>query len=161
MESVLKKGDWFFTQLGNYTSVSPLAIANNVTSKITFQPTDIIYTNGNGFTTEYDFINQKFMPKTLNDLFSVEVRFKFRATNNDGHFDVKLESPNFTFNPISGTTITSTKAANQEQFSSIDFKFFIGQELIDNGIEFMIVPRGTGIELYDVSYLVVRLTSGN
>jgi len=159
-ESVLKKGDWHFTQLGNYTSASPLAIANNTTSKITFQPEDITYTNGNGFTTEYDFINQKFMPKTLNDLFSVEVRFKFRATSNDGHFDVKLESPNFTFNPISGNSVSSVKAANDEQFASIDFRFFIGQDLIDNGIEFKIVPRGTGLQIYDVSYLVVRLSSG-
>jgi hypothetical protein len=160
-EAILKKGDWFFTQLGNYTSVAPLSIPNGVTSKITFQPEDIIYTNGNGtFVTNYDFVNQKFMPTTLNDLFAVEVRFKFKCSAQDGHFDVKLESPDFDFNPITGSTISSVKASGDEQFSAINLTFFIGQDLIDNGIEFKVTPSDMAIQIYDVSYLTVRLCSG-
>ncbi|QCQ57986.1 hypothetical protein Barba22A_gp135 [Rheinheimera phage vB_RspM_Barba22A] len=159
-ESILKKGDWFFTQLGNYTSVAPLSISNGVTSKIAFQPEDITYTNGNGFTTQYDFVNQKFMPTTLNDLFTAEVRFKFKCSAQDGHFDVKLESPDFDFNPVSGLSVSSTKSAGVEQFASIPFTFFIGQDLIDNGLEFKITPFNTNIQVYDISYLVVRLCSG-
>jgi hypothetical protein len=160
-EAILKKGDWFFTQLGNYTSVAPLSISNGVTSKITFQPEDITYTNGNGtFVTNYDFVNQKFMPTTLNDLFAVEVRFKFKGTAQDGHFDVKLESPDFDFNPITGSTISSVKAAGVEQFAAINLTLFIGQGLIDNGIEFEVTPSSMGVQIYDVSYLTVRLCSG-
>lgn len=161
VESINKKGDWYFVQLSNYTLASPLSIANGVTSKIPFTQSDISYTNGNGnFVTRYDFINQKFMPTTVGDLYSVEVRFKYKATNNDGHFDIKVESPTFGFNPINGTTISSVKAANVEQFCSVNFKVFVGQDLVDNGIEFKVVPQSTGIQIYDVSYLVVRLCSG-
>lgn len=160
-ESTLKKGDWYFVQLGNYTSASPLVINQGVTSKITFQPEDIIYTNGNGtFQTNYDFVNQKFMPTTLGDLFAVEVRFKFKGTAQDGHFDVKVESPNFEFNPVTGSTVSSTKAAGVEQFAAINLTFFIGQDLIDNGIEFKVTPSSMGVQIYDVSYLTVRLCSG-
>lgn len=160
-EAILKKGDWSFTQLGNYTSVAPLSISNGVTSKITFQPEDITYTNGNGtFVTNYDFVNQKFMPTTLNDLFAVEVRFKFKGTSQNGHFDVKVESPNFEFNPVTGSTISSVKASGDEQFSAINLTFFVGQDLIDNGIEFKVKPSDMAVQIYDVSYLTVRLCSG-
>lgn len=159
-ESLVRKGDWVFVQLSNYTEGSPLSIANGVTTKVTYQPEDISYTTGKGLSPVYDFENQVFLPSTLNDLFTVEVRFKFKATSPDGHFDVKLESPSFAFNPISGNTVSSTKAAGVEQFAAINLNFFIGQDLIDNGIEFKITPSSTGVEIYDVSYLLVRLSSG-
>lgn len=160
VEHLVSNGDWLFTQLGHKTSASPLVVSNGTTTKITFQPVDISYTAGNGLNMSYDFTNQKFLPLVLNDLFNVEVRFKVKSSAQNSHLDLKLESPTFAFNPINAQTHTIVHSANDEQFLSANFLVFIGADLITNGIEFKITAHDGNMSIYDISYLIVRLSSG-
>jgi len=159
-EAVVKQGDWQFTQLGNYTLASPLSVTSGTKSKITFQPNNISYQDGVGLVTQYDFVNQKFLPSTLNDVFIVEVRMKVKPSAQNGHMDLLMESPTFGFNPINASSQSFTKAAGEEHFISADFLVFIGDDVMDNGIEFYIRPSDTNVQVYDISYFIVRLASG-
>lgn len=158
--AITREGDWSFTQLGNYTEVSPLVVSAGNTAKITFTPSDISFNVGNGFTASYDFINQKFTPSTVGDVFMVEVRMKIKCSLQNGHGDLMLESPTFAFNPVQGQSINIPKAANTQQFISINVPLFIGQEIKDNGLEVKWHSVSGDFSLYDISYMIVRLASG-
>jgi len=159
-EALVKEGDWGFTQLGNYTLAAPLVITSGTKTKVTFQANNISYQAGVGLVTNYDFVNQKFIPSTVNDVFMVEVRLKVKPSAQNGHMDLLMESPTFGFNPINASSMAFTKGANEEHFLSANFLLFIGQDLITNGVEFFIRPNGTSVSVYDVSYFIVRLASG-
>jgi hypothetical protein len=159
-QAVLKEGDWNFTQLGHYTSISPLVVSSGAKVKITFQEGDVTYQAGVGLITQYDFINQKFIASTLNDVFMVEVRMKVKPSAQSGYMDLLMESPTFGFNPINASTQTFTKSAGDEHFISSDFLVFIGEDVLSNGIEFYIHPVDTNVQVYDISYFIVRLSSG-
>lgn len=159
-EAVVKQGDWGFTQLGNYTSIAPLVVSSGTKTKITFQASDVSYQAGVGLVANYDFVSQKFLPSTLNDVFQVEVRMKVKPSSQDGHMDLLVESPTFGFNPINASSLSFVKGANQEHSISADFVLFIGSDVLTNGIEFYVRPNSTGVSIYDVSYMIVRLSSG-
>ena len=157
---IIREGDWSFTQLGNYTEVSPLVVSAGNTAKITFTPSDVSFSTGNGFTASYDFINQKFTPTTVGDVFMVEIRMKIKCSLQNGHGDLMIESPTFAFNPIQGQSINIPKAANTQQFISVNVPLFIGQEIKDNGLEVKWHSVSGNFSLYDISYMIVRLASG-
>ena len=159
--ALVRQGDWSFTQLGNYTVASPLLVSNGNTSKITFQLSDITYTYGNGgIDTSYDFTDQKFIPSTVNDLFTVEVRMKVKSSAQNSHLDLKVESPSFAFNPLNAQTHNFVHSANDEQFMSSNFMIFISPDVKANGIEFKVTAHDGNISIYDVSYLIYRMASG-
>ena len=158
--AITKEGDWKWVMLGNYTSASPLLINKRNTSKITYQPSDISFTAGSGLEVNYDFVNQKFLPTTLNDLFMVEVRMKVKSSVQNDHLDLKMEAPTFAFNPLNAQTHNFVHSAYDEQFMSSHFLVYIGQDVIDNGIEFKVTAHDGNMSIYDVSYLIVRLSSG-
>jgi hypothetical protein len=160
VDNILANGDWRFLQLGNYTSASPLVVNQGSTSKITFQSNNISYQAGRDLTINYDYTLQKFTPTTLNDVFLVEVRFKCKCSTQNGHGDVLLESPSFVYNPVQAQTITVVRAANNEQFISVAVPLFIGQDLINNGLEVKFSAGAGNFSIYDVSYMIVRLSSG-
>jgi hypothetical protein len=159
-EAIVKEGDWGFTQLGNYTLSSPLSATSGTKTKITFQANNISYQAGIGLVANYDFVNQKFLPSTVNDVFMVEVRMKVKPSAQNGHMDLLMESPTFGFNPINASSLSFTKAAGDEHFISSDFLVFIGEDVMNNGIEFYVRPVGTNVQVYDMSYFIVRLASG-
>jgi len=160
VDNILANGDWRFLQLGNYTSASPLVVNQGSTSKITFQSSNISYQAGRDLVINYDYTLQKFTPTTLNDVFLVEIRFKAKCSSQNGHADVLLEAPTFGFNPINAQTFGVPKAANNEQFVSVSVPLFIGQDLINNGLEVKFSSGSGNFQVYDVSYMIVRLSSG-
>lgn len=44
-EAIVKEGNWRFIQLGNYTQASPLVINNGVKTKLTWQSSDVSYSD--------------------------------------------------------------------------------------------------------------------
>ena len=158
--ALVRQGDWQFFQLSNYTSASPLNVLAGATTKITFSSSDISYSTGNGFIPSYDYVNQKFSPSVLNDVFLVEIRTKLRCSLQNGHGDLLLESPTFAFNPIQAQSISVVKAANTPQFVSVSVPVFIGQDIIDNGLEVKWSSVSGTFSLYDISFMIVRLSSG-
>lgn len=160
LDNLFSQGDWQFLQLNNYTSVSPLVVNQGNTTKMTFQANNISYQTGRDLTINYDYIAQKFMPQTLNDVFLVEIRMKMKCSAQNGHGDLLLESPLFAFNPVQGRTLGSPKSANDEQFVSIAVPVFVGADLLTNGLEIKFRASNGNFSIYDVSFLIVRLTSG-
>lgn len=160
IDAMFSQGDWRFIQLSNYTSASPFSVLQGTTSKLTFQQSDISYTVGRDLNINYDYTLQRWMPQTLNDVLLVEVRMKVKCSAQNGHFDILLESPTFGFNPIQSVTQGVPKAANQEQFVSISVPIFIGPEVLANGLEVKVSAVAGNLSVYDVSYMMVRLTSG-
>jgi hypothetical protein len=160
VDNILAHGDWRFFQINNYTSASPLVVNQGSNSKITFQANNISYVVGRDLNINYDYTLQKFTPTTLNDVFMVEVRFKCKCSTQNGHADLLLESPTFGFNPVQAQTISVVKAANTEQFISVAVPLFIGQDLINNGIEVKLSAASGNFSLYDVSFMIVRMSSG-
>lgn len=160
IDAMFSQGDWRFIQLSNYTSASPFSVLQGNTSKLTFQQSDISYTAGRDLNINYDYTLQKWMPQTLNDVLLAEVRMKCKCSAQNGHFDILLESPTFGFNPIQSVTHGVPKAANQEQFVSISVPIFIGPDVLANGLEVKVSAVSGNLSVYDVSYMMVRLTSG-
>lgn len=160
IDSLLAQGNWQFIQLSNYTVASPLLIIQGNTTKLTFQPSDISYTEGSNLLLSYDYTLQKFIPQTLGDVFLVEVRMKVKCSSNNGHFDILLESPTAPFNPVQSATQGIPRGANQEQFVSISVPVFIGADVKANGLEVKVSAQVGNLSVYDVSYMIVRLTSG-
>jgi hypothetical protein len=160
LDNLFAQGDWQFLQLNNYTSVSPLVVNQGSTTKLQFQPADIFFQTGRDLSLNYNFTSQKFQPQTLNDVFLVEIRFKAKVSNQNGYFEVRLESPSFIYNPIQAVTQGIPRSANEEQFVSAAVPIFIGQDVLDNGLEVKVKAVSGNLSVYDVSYMVVRLTSG-
>lgn len=159
-QALVKESDWRFVQLGNYTSASPLVVNNNTTSKVMYQASDISFTTGKDLIINYDYVAQKWLPDTLNDLFMIEIRFKCKSSAQNSHLDLMLEAPTFLYNPLNAQTQSFVRAANNEQFMSANFYIYIGQDIIDKGVEMKISASGGNISIYDFSYLMVRIASG-
>ncbi len=96
----------------------------------------------------------------MNDVFLVEVRLKCKCSAQNGYATVRLESPTFGFNPIQAVTFGVPKAANSKQFVSLSVPVFIGVDVLINGLEVKFHAESGNFQLYDVSYMIVRLTSG-
>lgn len=159
-EAIVKEGNWRFIQLGNYTQASPLVINTGVKTKLTWQASDVSYSDGNGLDVSYDYVNQKFVPTTERDVYLAELRFKCIPSANNGHLDVMLESPSSGFNPINASTSTFVRGMGQVHFESKDFVVFIGADVLANGIEVWLTPNSTNVSIYDVSFLTTRISSG-
>lgn len=160
IDNMLACSDWRFTQLSNYTAASPLSILQGNTTKITFQLADISYTEGRDLDLNYDYVSQKFIPRTVGDVFLVETRFKAKNSKQNGHSDLKLESPSVSFNPIQAYSFSIPKAASTEQFVSFNAPIFISSDVKNNGLEVKLTAADGNLSLYDVSFMIVRLTSG-
>ncbi|QXN60140.1 hypothetical protein KUA24_73 [Vibrio phage HNL01] len=158
---LVNRGDWQFIQLGNYTSATPLTIAEGTTSKFTFQPEDIIYTTGNVPITAYDFVNQVFRPPTLGDMYCGEMRCIAKCSRQNGYGDYKIEVPTSAINPVQGETIGIPRGAGIEQFVSITGMFFVGQDMLDNGFELKFSSVSGNFDIYNISFLWCRIASAS
>ena len=160
-ESILSQGKWQFLQLGNYTSVSPLLVSQGNSTKIIFQPTDIVFSQSNGLEINYDFDNQLFRPQTVGDLFLTEIRFKAVCSAQNGYADLLVTSPSFLYNPVTGSTFNLSKGAGVEQFLTVNGSIFVGEDLKANGFEVNIQAGSGNFSIYDVSFLSCRIGSGH
>lgn len=160
IDNVMACSDWTFIQLGHYTSATPLIITQGSTTKLTFQQNNISYTVGRDLNVNYDYNLQKFIPQTVGDVFLVEIRFKIKCSVQNGNFDVLLESPTVSFNPIQAQSTSVSKVANTEQFVSMSVPVFIGKEVKDNGLEVKVSALSGNLSVYDISFMIVRMTSG-
>ena len=152
--AVLKQGGWMFLQLGTYTVGSPLVVADGVKTKISFNHSNVIYSESRNFTLNYDTTNDKFHPLGAGDCFTINLRFKLKAASQNGHMDVTAESPTVTFNPILGKTVAFNKQAGDEQFQGLTEMLYISEPVAANGIEVYVKPHGTSVQIYDISLLV-------
>jgi hypothetical protein len=160
VDNILSMGDWRFFQINNYTSASPLVVNQGATTKITYQPTDIFFTVGRDLTINYDYTSQRFFPQTLNDVFLVEVRFKAKSSAQNSAYEIRLDSPTFAYNPVQAQSGSVVKSANVEQFISLAVPVFIGPEIIVNGLEVYFKAESGNFSVYDVSFMIVKLSSG-
>jgi hypothetical protein len=160
LDNLFAQGDWQFLQLNNYTSVSPLVVNQGSTTKLQFQPADIFFQAGRSLSLNYNFTSQKFQPQTLNDVFLVEIRFKAKASAQNAAYEIRLESPTFPYNPVQAQSGSVSKSAGVEQFISLAVPVFIGPEIFANGLEVYFKADSGNFQVYDMSYMVVRLTSG-
>lgn len=158
--SLVNRGNWQFIQLGNHTSAAPLNVLQGTTQVIDFQPQDISYSAGNVSDVAYDYINQLFRPTILNDLYAGEIRFKARCSIQNGHGDIRMDVPNFAYNPVHANTIGIPKGAGVEQFISSNGLFFVGEEMLEEGFQISFSAGDGGFEIYDVSFLWCRIASG-
>lgn len=85
---------------------------------------------------------------------------KVKCSSQNGAYEIRLESPSFAFNPVQGSSVSVSKAAGVEQFVSISVPVFIGADVLANGLEVKVVAGVGNLSVYDVSYMIVRLTSG-
>lgn len=154
--AVLTAGGWFFGQLGSYTLISPLNVIAGIKTKVSFNPSNMSYTDGRNFSINYDSIDDKFHPLGVGDCFIVNLRFKVKASSQSGHIDITLESPTVAFNPISAKTISFNKQAGEEQFQGVTEMIFISQDVANNGLELYIEPQATDVQIYDISILVSK-----
>ncbi|AUR89064.1 hypothetical protein NVP1121O_036 [Vibrio phage 1.121.O._10N.286.46.C4] len=159
LQSMQAMGDWQFIQLGHHTSANPWSVTQGTKAKLTFQPEDITFSAGRDLELNYDFTNQSFNFQNLDDVFSTEIRFKCRCTNQNGHADVSAEIPNFGFNPIAGQTFGIPKGAGVEQFVTLSGIIFVGQDLLDGGFEVFLTSGGGDFEVYDISMLSCKISS--
>ena len=159
-QALIRQGEWRFIQLGNYTLASPLLVNNNNKVNITYQLSDVSYTEGNGLDVSYDYVNQKWTPNTQGDVFLVDVRMKVKSSAQNSHLDFIVESPTFAFNPVNASTQSFVHSANDEQFISNTFVLFIGVDVLANGLKFYLEAHDGNFQVYDVSYTVVRVASG-
>lgn len=157
--SMIESGGWLFKQVATYTSSSPLELLDGVPNKLVIPENDTGFSTGKYFDLSYDYTNQKFAPTTVDDVYFAEIRMKVVPQLQAGHLDLKIEVPNFQYNPINGDSITFTKGAGEEHFISRLFPLFIGEEAKQDGIEVMLTAQGTDIDVYDYSFLIVRVYS--
>ena len=160
-QSVLAAGGWAFMQLGTYLVGSPLVIVDHVKTKISFPPSQIIYSDGRNLSINYNETTNRFMPQQAGDTFLVNLRMKVKPTAQAGTLDVMLESPNTSFNPITARTSSFNKAAGQEHFIGLSEHIFISADVVTNGLELYVHPIDTNVSVYDISLLVSRTYSAD
>lgn len=159
VNSLIESGGWFFKQVDTYTESSPLTIADGVKHKLIIPLNDTGLSKGKYFDLSYDPNSHLFLPKTPDDLYLANVRMECKPDSQGGHLDLTIECPSVSYNPINGDTLTFNKSSGEEQFFSPNLILFIGQDLVDNGLEVFLKPSGCDVELYDYSFTLCRLYS--
>ena len=156
-DSLLHSGGWSFRQVSAYTEANPLLVPNNTNVNLAIPNNVNDYVDGKYLQLPYDFDNSKFIFDSLGDVFLVNVRMKCKADAQAGHLDIKLESPSFLYNPLNAYTFSFIKGANQEHFFSPDLTLFVGQDIINNGVQIIGRASDCNVSVYDYSVMIVRL----
>tara|TARA_R100000541_G_scaffold45643_1_gene52620 strand:+ start:3833 stop:4912 length:1080 start_codon:yes stop_codon:yes gene_type:complete len=139
-----------------YTVGSPLSIlsgvrgtfTNNAVSKLETQlPSDA--------TTFFDETTQKIIATNNGDSYNLSIRFKAKMSVNNGYFDIDLDIGG-TQGIISQESVVFTRSANTEQRFDIDLTVFSGSTFVANGGTLSITPQNGNMEIYDISFVIVR-----
>ncbi|QHZ59757.1 hypothetical protein HWD03_gp034 [Alteromonas phage vB_AmeM_PT11-V22] len=157
--SLIESGGWVFKQIDTYTEASPLTVVQGNKVKLTIPLQDEGFFRSKYFELSYDYTSQKFTPVTEDDVYLANFRMKAKPSTQAGYLNFTLESPNVSYNPLNGGTLTFTKSANEEHFFSPDLTVFIGEDVRQNGIEVWVEAVDCDVEIYDYSFLITRLFS--
>ena len=150
-------GAWAFMQDGRYTTSSRLTITSGTKTKITFDLTQLAFTDSSGgLVINYDQASNSFIPDTVGDSYLVNFRAKITPLANNGSVDIAAESASYGFNPVVSETRTFNKNSGIEHFISVVQPIFISSYLVNKQVSLYITPIISSIELYDYSIFIQR-----
>lgn len=158
-QDIAREGGWFFKRVATYTEASPFVVAQGETLTLPIPSDDVGEQQGNLLNFSYDYTDQLFRPTVAGEVFAVELKFKCKPTAQAGHLDLILEIPDYSFNPINGSTLTFNKSAGEEHFFSVNFLPFISQDFADSGASLKVRAVNTDVSIYDYNFVFVRLHS--
>lgn len=140
-----------------YTTGSPLSIANGVRAVLTNNANNKIETQlPFGVTSFFNETTQKILAENNGDAYTLSIRFKARMSVNNGYFDIDLDIGGAQ-GIISQESLVFTRNANTEQKFDIDLSVFSGSTFVTNGGTLRITPLNGNIEIYDISFVLIRL----
>ena len=141
---------------GTYTSGSPLSISSGVRATLTNNAVNKLETQlPTGVTTFFDETTQKMIAINDGDAYTLSIRFKAKMSVNNGYFDIDLDIGG-TQGIISQESVVFTRSSGIEQRFDIDLTVFSGSTFVANGGTFSITPQNGNIEIYDISFVIVR-----
>jgi hypothetical protein len=139
-----------------YTESSPLSISNGVRSTLTNNALNKLETQlPSDATTFFNETTQKIIATNDGDAYSLSIRFKAKMNVLQGYFDIDLDIGG-TQGIISQESILFTRGANTEQRFDIDLVVFSGSTFVTNGGTLSVTPQNGNIEIYDISFVIVR-----
>ena len=139
-----------------YTSGSPLSISNGVRNTLINNADNKIETQlPSDASTFFDDVEQRIRVANSGDAYSLSIRFKAKMSVNNGYFDIDLDIDG-TQGIISQESVLFTRSANTEQRFDIDLSFFTGDTFVENGGTLSITPLNGNIEIYDISFVIIR-----
>ncbi len=139
-----------------YTSGSPLSIASGVRATLTNNANNKLETQlPTDATKFFDETTQKFIAINNGDSYNISIRFKAKIDVNNGYFDIDLDIGG-TQGIISQESVIFTRALNTEQRFDIDLVLFSGSTFVSNGGTLSITPKNGDMEIYDISFVIVR-----
>lgn len=139
-----------------YTLASPLTVNSGVTATFTNNANNILSTQlPSDMTMMFNPATQKVIAKNDGDVYLLSLRFKAKINIINGYFDIKLDIGG-TQGVISQESVVFTRDANTEQTFDIDLTLFSGSTFVANGGVLQINPRNGNMQIYDISFVIVR-----
>lgn len=141
---------------GTYTSGSPLTVNSGVTATFTNNAVNTLSTQmPSDMTMMFNPATQKIIAKNDGDVYLLSIRFKAKINIINGYFDIKLDIGG-TQGIISQESIVFTRDANTEQTFDVDLTLFSGSTFVANGGTLQINPKNGNMQVYDISFVLVR-----
>ena len=139
-----------------YTSGSPLSISNGVRATLTNNALNKLETQlPTGVTTFFNESTQKVTAINDGDSYNLSIRFKAKMSVNNGYFDIDLDIGG-TQGIISQESIVFTRGSGTEQRFDVDLTVFSGSTFVANGGTLSITPQNGNMDIYDISFVIVR-----
>jgi hypothetical protein len=139
-----------------YTSGSPLSISSGVRSTLTNNANNKLETQLPSDAAKFfDETTQKFIAINNGDSYNLSIRFKAKIDVNNGYFDIDLDIGGAQ-GIISQESVIFTRASNTEQRFDIDLTLFSGSTFVTNGGTLKITPQNGNMQIYDISFVIVR-----
>jgi len=139
-----------------YTVGSPLAILSGVRATLTNNAVSKLETQlPDGVTSFFNDGTQKILAIEDGDSYNLSIRFKAKMSVLSGYFDIDLDIGGAQ-GIISQESILFTRGAGTEQRFDIDLTVFSGATFVANGGTLSITPQNGDIDIYDISFVIVR-----
>jgi len=140
-----------------YTSGSPLSISSGVRTTLTNNAVSKLETQlPTGVATFFDETTQKITAINDGDAYTMSIRFKAKMSVNNGYFDIDLDIGG-TQGIISQESIVFTRGSGTEQRFDVDLTVFSGATFVANGGTLSVTPKNGNMDIYDISFVIVRI----
>jgi hypothetical protein len=140
-----------------YTSGSPLSILSGVRATLTNNAVSKLEAQlPIGVTTFFDETTQKITAINDGDAYTMSIRFKAKMSVNSGYFDIDLDIGGAQ-GIISQESIVFTRGAGTEQRFDIDLTVYSGATFVANGGTLSVTPKNGDMDIYDISFVIVRI----
>ena len=140
-----------------YTSGSPLSILSGVRTTLTNNAVSKIETQlPIGVATFFDETTQKITAINDGDAYTMSIRFKAKMSVNSGYFDIDLDIGG-ALGIISQESIVFTRGSGTEQRFDIDLTVFSGATFVANGGTLSVTPKNGDMDIYGISFVIVRI----